>query len=262
VASFTVRSLSGLPEVAAGEDLAALLLAALRPQQDSAGSLLRDDQIVVVAQKVVSKAEGAVVHLAGVTPGEQALRIAAEARLHGVEKDPRAVQVVLDQSAHILRSERGILISRTHTGLVCANAGVDASNSAGPETLIVLPTDPDASARRLRERLRRLDGSRPGIIITDSFGRPWRNGQCDTAIGCAGVLALDDWRGRQDSVGRELSATSIAVADAIAAAADLARSKDSREPLLIVDGLGHLVTDEDGPGVAPLLRDPADDLFS
>jgi coenzyme F420-0:L-glutamate ligase / coenzyme F420-1:gamma-L-glutamate ligase len=276
VASFTVRSLTGLPEVRRGDDLAALILGAVEvgaqadsDAQASAGggrarpgaALLGDDHIVVVAQKAVSKAEGATVALADVRPGAQALEIAAAAAAHGQEKDPRAVQVVLDQSAEVVRSERGVLICRTHTGLVCANAGVDASNAAEPETLIVLPADPDASARRLRTRLHELSGARPGVIVTDSFGRAWRNGQCDTAIGCAGVQPLEDWRGRADSVGRELSATLIAVADAISAGADLARTKDSREPVVIVEGLGRLVTDEDGPGVAALVRAREDDLF-
>ena len=264
MARLTLGSLSGLPEVRAGDDLAALILAALarEPQREPDGArTLRDDQIVVIAQKAVSKAEGAVVALADVQPSPRALAIAAEAVAHGHDKDARAVQVVLDQSAAIVRAVRGVLICRTRTGLVCANAGVDASNAADPETLIVLPEDPDASARRIRARLRELGGASPGVLITDSFGRAWRNGQCDTTIGCAGVLPLEDWRGRTDSVGRELSATWLAVADAIAAAADLARGKDSREPVVLVEGLGRLVTAEDGPGAAALIRPSQEDLF-
>jgi coenzyme F420-0:L-glutamate ligase/coenzyme F420-1:gamma-L-glutamate ligase len=167
---------------------------------------------------------------------------------------------VLDQSQAILRAERGVLICRTHHGFVCANAGVDASNAVNG-TVIVLPTDPDASARGLRARLQALTGAHVAVLITDSFGRAWRHGQCDVAIGCAGLAPLDDWRGRTDSVGLELRATWLAVADAIAATADLARAKDSREPVVILDGLERFVTDDDGPGAAALLRPLGEDLF-
>jgi coenzyme F420-0:L-glutamate ligase/coenzyme F420-1:gamma-L-glutamate ligase len=174
---------------------------------------------------------------------------------------------VLDQSAEILRAANGVLISRTHHGFVCANAGVDASNASGDDgtgeagTLILLPRDPDASARALRARLRELTGASPAVLIADSFGRAWRHGQCDVAIGCAGMSALDDWRGRTDSVGLELRATWLAVADAAAATADLARAKDSREPVVLIDGLERFVTAVDGPGAAALLRPLEEDLF-
>ncbi len=245
------RSLSGLPEVRAGDDLAALIVAAL---EDG----VRDGQVVVVAHKVVSKAENSVVALAGVTPTDRACELAAEQG-----KDPRAVQVVLDQSAELLRAANGVLICRTHHGFVCANAGVDASNAAtdGEETLIVLPRDPDASARALRARLLELTGAAPAVLVTDSFGRAWRHGQCDVAIGCAGMAPLEDWRGRGDSVGRELRATWLAVADAAAGAADLARAKDSREPVVLIDGLQRFVSEADGPGALALLRPLAEDLF-
>ncbi len=193
------------------------------------------------------------------TPGERARELAAEQG-----KDARAVQVVLDQSAEILRAANGVLISRTRHGFVCANAGVDASNAAaedGTETLIVLPRDPDASARALRARLRELTGASPAVLITDSFGRAWRHGQCDVALGCAGMAPLEDWRGRTDSVGLELRATWIAVADAAASCADLARAKDSREPVVLIDGLQRFVTAADGPGAAALLRPLDEDLF-
>lgn len=254
--SLTVRSLSGLPELRAGDDLAALLLAA-------AGGVLADDQIVVIAQKAVSKVEGALLTLSTVAPSTRAIELAQQAGFgrSGAGKDPRVVQVVLDQSAEVLRAEHGVLICRTRHGFVCANAGVDLSNSPDGDTVILLPSDPDASARRLRARLHALAGASPGIIITDSFGRAWRHGQCDVALGCAGVAPLDDWRGRSDAHGRPLSATWLAAADAIAAAADLARGKDSGEPVVIVDGLGHLTTAEDGPGAAALIRPLAEDLF-
>jgi len=250
VATLSAHSVSGLPEVRAGDDLAALIVGALAAERP-----LRDGEIVAVAHKVVSKAEGAVVELAEVEPSAHAHRIAVEQ-----DRDPRAVQVVLDQSREVLRAERGVLICRTHHGFVCANAGVDASNAA-EGTVIVLPTDPDASARRLRARLCELTGARVAVLITDSFGRAWRHGQCDVAIGCAGLAPLDDWRGRTDSVGRELRATWLAVADAIAATADLARAKDSREPVVILGGLERFVTVEDGSGAVALIRTREEDLF-
>jgi coenzyme F420-0:L-glutamate ligase / coenzyme F420-1:gamma-L-glutamate ligase len=204
----------------------------------------------------VSKAESRTVRLSEVQPGERARALAEE---HG--KDPRVVQVVLGESAALLRAERGVLICETRHGFVCANAGVDASNTAGEGELVLLPLDPDASARRLRERIAELRGVRPAVIVSDSFGRAWRLGQTDVAIGAAGIHPLDDWRGRRDYAGRELRATAIAVADSLAGAADLARAKDSREPVVLVRGLGRLVTPDDGPGAAALRRPPAEDLF-
>jgi coenzyme F420-0:L-glutamate ligase/coenzyme F420-1:gamma-L-glutamate ligase len=254
MAGLSVRSLSGLPEIRAGDDLAALIARAAHGE-------LRDGQVLAIAHKVVSKAEGAVVALADVDPSGRARDLAAEQG-----KDARTVQVVLDQSREIVRAANGVLICRTHHGFVCANAGVDASNAAEPntgedETLILLPRDPDDSARRLRAGLRELAGAAPAVLITDSFGRAWRHGQCDVAIGCAGMAPLEDWRGRTDSVGMQLRATWIAVADAAAAAADLARAKDSREPVVIVSGLERFVTDTDGPGAVALLRGRSEDLF-
>ena len=271
MARLCARALGGLPEVCAGDDLAALIVAALQ----DAGPLcaLRDGQIVVVAHKIVSKTEGAVVALADVHPSPRAQELAA-----AQGKDARAVQVVLDQSAEIVRAERDVLICRTHHGFVCANAGVDTSNASGTDrtgegrsvegetggtsgTLILLPRDPDASARALRARLHELTGVSPAVLITDSFGRAWRHGQCDVAIGCAGMTPLDDWRGRTDASSMQLRATWLAVADAAAAAADLARAKDSREPVVAIDGLERFVTAEDGPGAAALLRALEEDLF-
>lgn len=258
--SFALRSLSGLPEIAAGDDLGALLCDALGSQRPAVR--LRDGHLLVLAQKAVSKAEGATVLLSAVQPSAQAQQIAAdwERGGHG-RRDPRAIQVALDQSTELVRAQRGVLICRTHHGFVCANAGVDASNSPQTETVIVLPKDPDASARRIRDRLRELTGAAPGVLITDSFGRAWRHGQCDVAIGCAGLAPLEDWRGRGDAHGRELMATWLAAADAIAAAADLARAKDSGEPAVLVEGLERLRTDQDGPGAVALIRPRREDLF-
>jgi coenzyme F420-0:L-glutamate ligase/coenzyme F420-1:gamma-L-glutamate ligase len=269
VSFLSARGLPGLPEIRAGDDLAALILAAVGRGTLSAG------QVVAIAHKAVSKAEGAVVELAGVRPSARAIDLAA-APPGGLAKDPRAVQVVLDQSAEVLRAERGVLICRTHHGFVCANAGVDASNATDPssatagtdaERLVLLPRDPDASARRIRARLSELTGwshrhgVAPAVLISDSFGRTWRHGQLDVAIGLAGIQPLDDWRGRTDADGMELRGTWLAVTDAAAAAADLARAKDSREPVVVIDGLQRFVTDDDGPGAAALLRAPDEDLF-
>jgi coenzyme F420-0:L-glutamate ligase/coenzyme F420-1:gamma-L-glutamate ligase len=240
-------ALDGLPEIRAGDDLGALILAAC-PR-------IANDAVIAVAHKVVSKVEGRVRALASIEPGARALDLAAS-----LCKDPRQVQAVLDESDDVLRAERGVLICRTRHGFVCANAGVDASNAATDE-LILLPVDPDASARALRARLGELAGIAPAVVITDSFGRAWRNGQCDVALGCAGLSALDDWRGSRDAGGRVLSATWIAVADEVAAAADLARAKDSRQPVVVLSGLGRYVGADDGPGAAALLRPRAEDLF-
>jgi coenzyme F420-0:L-glutamate ligase / coenzyme F420-1:gamma-L-glutamate ligase len=238
----------GLPEIEAGADLVALV--------EATGARPVDTDVVVISHKVVSKAEGRVVALADVSPSERATSLAAE---HG--HDPRAVQVILDESVDLLRAERGVLICRTQHGLVCANAGVDASNAGRPDSLILLPEDPDASARSLRSGWRTLTGRSPAVVIADSFGRAWRHGQCEVAIGCAGLVPLEDWRGRRDSVGRELRATWIAIADQAAGAADLVRGKDSREPVIILAGLERHVQTEDGPGAAAIIRPLDEDLF-
>jgi coenzyme F420-0:L-glutamate ligase/coenzyme F420-1:gamma-L-glutamate ligase len=243
-----------LPEIGAGFDLAAAIverLAAVEPP-----IALESGDVLVIAHKAVSKSEGRVRRLTDVEPGPHAVALAAE---HA--KDPRHVQVVLDEAAEVVRASHGVIITETRHGFVCANAGVDASNVPGAETLVLLPVDPDASARGLRARLRELTGVAPGIVITDSFGRAWRTGQCDVAIGVAGVSAVEDWRGGHDAHGRELRATLIAVADELAAAADLARRKDGQQPAVLVRGAGRHVRDEDGPGVAPLIRARDHDLF-
>jgi coenzyme F420-0:L-glutamate ligase / coenzyme F420-1:gamma-L-glutamate ligase len=214
-----------------------------------------DDEIVVISQKVVSKAEDRVRNLSEVEPGARARELAGE-----LDKDPALVQLVLDESARVVRAERGIVITETRAGWICANAGIDSSNL--PEGRVsLLPVDADSSARRIRGEIAATCGSSPAVVIADSFGRPWRLGQADVAIGCAGLAPLSDWRGRRDSHGNELSVTVIAVADQLAAAADLARDKDSGVPVAIVAGLGELVTRADGPGAAELRRPAEDDLF-
>jgi coenzyme F420-0:L-glutamate ligase / coenzyme F420-1:gamma-L-glutamate ligase len=244
--------LPGLPEVRPGDNLAALLATAGAGLDPPLGG----NDVLVVAHKVVSKAEGRVVALRDVTPGERARALAAE---HG--KDPRLVELILSETAQLLRADDGRLICRTHHGFVCANAGVDQSNAGTPETAILLPRDPDGAARALRAALRQHLGAAPAVIVTDSFGRAWRQGQSEVALGCAGLAPFEDWRGRPDAAGRTMHATVIAIADEAAAAADLARAKDSREPAVLVRGIERYVTREDGPGAAALRRPPEQDLF-
>jgi coenzyme F420-0:L-glutamate ligase/coenzyme F420-1:gamma-L-glutamate ligase len=240
-----VVALQGLPEIRPGDDLAALIA-------EATGADLRAGDVIAIAHKVVSKAEGRIVRLADVIPGQRALALAAE---HG--KDPRLVEVILSETEELVRADAGRFICRTRHGFVCANAGVDASNASEPDSLVLLPVDPDGSARALRARL----PNHPAVVITDSFGRAWRQGQCEIAIGLAGLTPVEDWRGRPDVAGRELHATIIAIADEAAAAADLVRAKDSREPAIRLRGLERHVTAADGPGVAALVRRPEDDLF-
>ena len=244
----TAVALNSIPEIRPGDDLGRLI---------ADGIEVRHDDVVVIAHKVVSKAEGRVRALAEVTATARARSLAAELG----KDDPRQLQVVLDETREIVRASGGVLISLTHHGFMCANAGVDRSNIPGEDSVVMLPVDPDGSARRLRARLAELTGSRPAVLITDSFGRAWRHGQTDVAIGCAGLEPLDDWRGRHDAGGRELSATWIAVADELAAAADLARTKDGRQPVIRVRGPGRHVTPEDGPGALALLRPAEHDLL-
>jgi coenzyme F420-0:L-glutamate ligase/coenzyme F420-1:gamma-L-glutamate ligase len=239
--------IEGLPEIVAGTDLAALICAAAQ---------LRDGDVIVVAHKAVSKAEGRTRRLGEVQPARRARDLGKR-----LGKDPRHVQVVLDESKELLRAERGVLICVTRHGFVCANAGVDASNVPGEDTVLLLPLDPDRSARSLRAGIKELTGVAPAVVITDSFGRAWRNGQCDVAIGCAGINPLEDWRGATDALGRRLHATWIAVADQLAAVADLARRKDSSQPVVIVHGAGRHVRPDNGPGAAALIRPQAENLF-
>jgi len=266
-----VLPVDGLPEIEAGTNLGDLIATHAEP---------RDGDVVAIAQKAVSKAEGRIRRLSSVTPGAEARRLAAS-----LDKDPALVELILAESKEVLRAERGVLITETHHGFVCANAGIDSSNVPGDDTVCLLPENPDASARDLRAQIIEAVAKGPGVgfaghsarsasaeshprpphsigvVISDSFGRAWRLGQSEVAIGCAGLIPLDDWRGRRDAHGQELEATMIAIADEAAAAADLVRGKDSRVPVAIVRGLDRFVSTDDGPGAAALRRPPAEDLF-
>jgi len=233
----------GLPEVREGDDLAALIASAAK---------LADGDIVVVAHKVVSKAEGRVVRLAEVEASAQARDLAAD-------EDPRRLEVILRESARVVRARPPLVIAETRHGFVCASAGVDSSNAPEAGTLVLLPVDPDASAARLRARLRELTGAEIAVIVSDSFGRAWRQGTTDVAIGCAGVEPLLDLHGQRDATGYELHATVIAVADELAGAAELVRGKLNRVPAAVVRGFGF---EPSGEGTARELVIPPDrDLF-
>jgi len=238
-----VLPVTGMPEIAQGMSVGEEIAARLE---------LQEGDVVVVSQKIVSKAEGRVRQLSSVLPGGEARRLAAV-----LGKDPALVELILEESREVLRAERGLLIVETRHGLVCANAGIDSSNLPDEGTVSLLPEDPDASARRIRAELSKV----VGVIVSDSLGRAWRLGQSEIAIGCAGLAPLDDWRGRADANGRTLEATAIAIADEIAAAADLVRNKASGVPATIVRGLGEYVTDDDGPGAKALQRARGEDLF-
>jgi coenzyme F420-0:L-glutamate ligase/coenzyme F420-1:gamma-L-glutamate ligase len=220
-----VIGLRGIPELEAGDDLAALLVQSAEP----VGGFEPED-VLVVAQKAVSKVEGRVVDLAEVEPSERARELAGDG-------DARRVEVILREAREVVRSRPPLVITETPHGFVCASAGVDASNAKGPDTVVLLPLDPDASAARLREAIGELTGVSLGIIVSDSFGRAWRQGTTDVALGVAGLEALRDLRGQRDSVGYELHTTQIAVADEIAAAAELVMGKTDGIPAAIVRGV-------------------------
>ncbi len=241
-----VLPLGGIPELEEGDDLAAILAAAAR----RVGGLEPGD-VVVVAQKAVSKVEGRVVRLEDVEPSQRAIELA------GDDGDPRQLEVILQESAEVVRSRPPLVIAETRHGFVCASAGVDASNAKGPGTVILLPLDPDASAALLRARLGELTGVSPGVVVSDSFGRAWRQGTTDVALGVAGIVALRDLRGTHDTCGYELRSTLIAVADEIAGAAELVMGKDRGVPAAIVRGV-----EASGEGRAADLVMPRDrDLF-
>jgi coenzyme F420-0:L-glutamate ligase/coenzyme F420-1:gamma-L-glutamate ligase len=237
----SILPVEGVPEIREGDDLAALIA-------DRAG--LQDGDVLVVAQKAVSKAEGRVVRLADVEPSDEARGLAGG-------EDPRRLEVILREAKRLVRTRAPLVIAETRHGFVCASAGVDASNAPEAETVVLLPEDPDASAARLRERLRELTGAEVGVIVSDSFGRAWRQGTTDVAIGVAGIRPLLDLKGERDSAGYELHATVIAVADELAGAAELVLGKTSGIPAAVVRG-----ADLRGEGSARDLVMPAErDLF-
>jgi coenzyme F420-0:L-glutamate ligase / coenzyme F420-1:gamma-L-glutamate ligase len=239
-----IAALRTLPEVRPGDDLASLI----RQAADGESQIIDPSVVLAVAQKIVSKAEGGVVDLREIQPSALARSWAAE---HG--KDPRLIELILAQSRRIVKMDRGVLITETRTGLVCANAGVDQSNVEGDDFATVLPRDPDASARRLRESV-----GCGAVIITDTFGRPWREGLVDVAIGVSGIDPLDDLRGRMDRRGRKLAGTIIALADQLAAAAGLLMPKAAGCPAVLIRGFDW----QPAEGSArPLIRKPEQDLF-
>ena len=243
-------ALDGIGEVAPGDDIAALTVDAAAASAID----LADDDVLVVTQKIVSKAEGRLVELASVTPSDFAREWAGR-----WGKDPRQVELVLRESASIVRmGPGGLIISRTRHGLVCANAGVDVSNVGGGQSATLLPVDPDASARRIRDGIRERLGTAPAVIISDSFGRPWRNGIVNVAIGSAGIEAVHDMRGRPDAAGRAMQATVIAVADQLASAADLAGGKVDGRPVVVVRGYPWRRSEA---GASVLVMEPERDLF-
>jgi coenzyme F420-0:L-glutamate ligase / coenzyme F420-1:gamma-L-glutamate ligase len=242
VTRLEIFPVEGIPEVREGDDLAALV---------AARALLADGDVVVVAQKAVSKAEGRVVRLAEVEPSARARELAGE------DADPRRLEVILREAVRLVRVRGSFVIAETRHGFVCASAGVDASNAGEPEALVLLPLDPDASAGRLCRRLRELTGRTVGVVVADSFGRPWRQGTTNVAVGAAGLPVLLDLSGRVDGMGYELHATTIAVADEIAAAAELVMGKLDGIPAAVVRGLELA-----GDGAArDLVLPPERDLF-
>ncbi|MBA3383950.1 MAG: coenzyme F420-0:L-glutamate ligase [Actinobacteria bacterium] len=233
---------TGLPEIREGDDLAALVIER---------ATLEDGDVLVVAQKAVSKAEGRVVRLDDIEPSSRALELA------GDDEDPRRTEVILREAVEIVRIRPPLLIVETQHGFICASAGVDASNAPEPGTLVLLPLDPDASAARIRDRVRELTGARVGVIVSDSFGRPWRQGTTDVALGAAGIRVMEDLRGTRDRIGYELKSTQIAIADELAGAAQLVMGKADGNPVAVVRGL-----DVAGEDTAKELVMPADrDLF-
>jgi coenzyme F420-0:L-glutamate ligase / coenzyme F420-1:gamma-L-glutamate ligase len=241
-----IEPITGLGEIGTGDQLGVLLAAAAE---------IEDGDVVVVAQKVVSKAEGRRRSLDEIDPSAEATELAGR-----LGKDPALVELILDESRAVIRSDR-VLIVETHGGLVCANAGVDSSNVGPDGGVLLLPEDPDASARRIRAEFATASGVRPAVVVADSFGRPWRVGQVEVAIGCAGLAPATDLRGVMDRDGRTLEATMIATADELAAAADLARDKSGGVPAVRIRGRAELVTDSDGPGAVALQREHDLDLF-
>jgi len=248
LSAVSIYPVAGLPEIVKGASLPDLIGDALA----RLGMSLEEGDVVVITQKVVSKAEGRVVSLDRVHPSVRATEIGQR-----IGFDPRHVEVILSESVRIVREAPRVLITETRHGFICANSGVDRSNTGGKEMVVLLPEHPDESARRLRASLLALSGVAVGVVISDSFGRPWREGQVNVAIGAAGVVAMRDYRGREDPDGYELQGTELAVVDELASAAELVMGKLDRLPVALVRGASLA-----GDGrVQTMLRDPATDLF-
>lgn len=247
-ARYEVIAVEGLPEIRRGDDLARLMVEAARRQDTP----IRDRDLLVVSQKIVSKTEGRLVRLSEVTPSARALTVAEE-----IGRDPRLVEVILSESRRVVRQDKGVLIVETHHGWVCANAGVDQSN-VDADTACLLPEDSDRSAAQLRERLRALTGHDLAIVVADTFGRPWREGLVNVAVGLAGFQPIVSYLGKEDPAGHVLQATILALADELASAAEPVMGKLDRVPVVIIRGLDW----ERGEGSSrALMRDPARDLF-
>lgn len=246
---FEVLAVEGIPEVVPGNDLAAMILAAAK----DTGVRIRSGDVVVVAQKVVSKSEGAIRRLSQVTANPEVTELAER-----IGKDPRMVQIVMDEAARIVRAVPGVLIVETRHGLICANAGVDASNVPGDDFVTTLPVDPDASAERIRAGLEAAANVSVAVIVSDSFNRPWREGSMNVAIGVSGLEPLTDLRGNADDHGRVLASTLVSLADELASAAQIVMGETGRVPAAIIRGV-EFKPGEEGAGV--LLRPPERDLF-
>lgn len=244
-----IFGLASLPEIQPGDDLAALLVEALRRE----GPALASGDILVLAQKIVSKAEHRLVDLSTVTPSPFARSLGER-----MNKDPRVIEVILRESRRIVRMDVRVLITETHHGFVCANAGVDQSNVPGADHVCLLPLDPDASAARLRARIGELLGVEFALIIADTFGRPWREGLVNVALGVSGLSPMRDYRGGTDTQGHRLKATVIAVADELCSAAELVMGKTAQQPAALIRGYPYEPTDSDAKG---LIRTPDRDLF-
>ena len=244
-----IIGLHGLPEVVPGDDVGQLVVEAAAAQE----LLIEEGDVLVVAQKVVSKAEGRLVSLSDVEPSPLAIQIALE---H--ERDPRHTEVVLRECKRIVRMDRGVIIAETRHGFRCANAGVDASNVEGADMVVLLPLDPDSSANILAARVNQALGVLVGVIISDTFGRPWREGAVNVAIGVSGINPLLDYRGHVDSYGRPLRTTTIAVVDELAAAAELAMGKLGRVPAVLIKGCRY---DGGNEGIGALIRPAERDMF-
>lgn len=244
-----IIGIKGIPEVEPGDDIADLIIDSVQNQ----GIKIMDKDIIVVTHKIVSKAEGRLIDLKKINPSDFALKISKRRK-----KDPRMVEVILREAKRIVRMERGVIIAETRYGFVCANAGVDKSNVKGEDTVSLLPIDPDKSARRIRDEIKRRLSVDVAVVISDTFGRPWREGQTNIAIGVAGLEPMLDYRGKKDSYDYTLKVTAIAMADELASAAELVMGKVGMVPVAIVRGYQY--TEKEG-SIKSLIRPRSRDLF-